>query len=220
MSSRFFLYLPLKYLLLILFNLMEDELTILEQISFTPNKNLNLLDLGCGDCSFLFEFYNNYNGTFNEIHAVDSGKDYNKTEGLVSNQDLFQRYNGNCNLEEKKILTQNVMFYYEDEVTTFLDQVNTSYDIIIMRNLLHCLESKETAISIINKTIKHLSENGFLYILIATPSFANKKKETEFGPRWGATIKDLTDWCIPLKTIYNETIENNWNQLLLKKTNY
>ena len=191
-----------------------EDFKIFKQISFRPGHKLKLLDLGCGDCQFLFDFYSFYNQSFYKINAVDSGKDFGRTEDLESGEDLFKKYEGNCEIVDKKNLTPGIMYYHKSEVSDFLKTNGLSYDIILMKNFLHCLDNKTEAISVIQNCIPRLSKNGFLYIQIATPSFAEKKAGSEFGPKWGCLLNEVIEWCKPLNLEHSFTTDKKWHHLL------
>lgn len=198
---------------------MKSDFEIFTQINFISNEKLNLLDVGCGCCDFLFNIYSFLDKSFNRIDAIDSGKDFDRVEGLESGNDLFKQYNSNCSISNKKDLKPGIMYYHECDVNDFLksNKLNKlSYDIILMRNFLHCLKDKNEATTVIQNCIPKLSKNGFIYIEIATSNFADEKNESEYGPKWGCSLDEIKEWSEPLNLISSSVIDGKWNRLLLK----
>lgn len=196
---------------------MKNDFEIFKKINFISNEKLNLLDVGCGCCDFLFNVYSFLDKSFNRIDAIDSGKDIDRVEGLESGNDLFKKYNGNCSISNKKDLIPGIMYYHESEVNDFLKDNKLSYDIILMRNFLHCLKDKTEATTVIQNCVPKISMNGFIYIEIATSKFAKEKNESEYGPKWGCSVDEVKEWSEPLTLISSSVIDGKWNRLLFKK---
>ncbi len=190
---------------------------IFNWMKFEQGQPLRVLDLGCGDCEFLFDFYHIFDFDYCRIDAIDSYEEGpTRHYELLEPGDLYERYTTPERVSPRKPLKRGVMFFTKMKAYDFLENTDKLYDVIILKEFLHCLKSKKEAKKHIQKSIKNLSDNGYLFISNATDQHTNINDPVR-NPKWGSIEQDVKEW-VKLSPIHNQGVEKmNLNYFLFKK---
>ena len=169
------------------------------------NKNgLQLLDIGCGDCSDMFELYQINSLDFDKLIGIDSEQsDWKERFDLDPNITIDQTYMKYNLGRGKPIKCSGYTFSYiiENEIL-FLSKFNLKVDIILMCNFIHFFKIEEIN-QIISDSYRLLNENGILYVVTANKNHKSGKLKTKL------TLIELQNLLEKFKVIYHNANYNN-----------
>lgn len=169
------------------------------------NKNgLKLLDIGCGDCSDMFELYQLNSLDFDKLIGIDSEHpDWKEFFDLDPNITLDQTYKKYNLGRVKPIKCSGYTFLYinENEIH-FLSKFKLKVDIILMCNFIHFFTIEEIN-QIISDSYRLLNENGILYVVTANNNHESGKLRTKL------TLIELQNLLEKFEVIYQNPNYNN-----------
>lgn len=127
---------------------------------FKQPKKLKVLDIGAGDCSEAFDFYDKSNLEFDSITCVDSGKDvllkpHMEINSLYASTVGYKRNNPN-----------DIFSYVKSDGLDFLLSCNDSFDLIIFSQFLHFFKhTKKENYLFTSRSL--LNAGGIIFIKVA-----------------------------------------------------
>jgi SAM-dependent methyltransferase len=129
------------------------------ELYFENNNGLNILDIGCGNCSEIFNFFDKTKLSINKIICVDSGYDNH----LVLRNEPNALYDGSVGYKRRN---ENMFSYIKEEELMFLENTNENYDLILFSNFLHFFDHEEK-LKFLEQAKFKLNEGGIIYIKAA-----------------------------------------------------
>lgn len=140
---------------------MSDGINNKEEICFfkpflIEYHKINVLDIGCGDGSFLSNVFNSMPEKISKIIGVDN----NESDELELDIDEFL-----ASSEENAKLKDNQIELIKMDGSLFLERLETEQDLIILSNVLH-FEPWDKSRELIKSALKKLSDFGIVYIKV------------------------------------------------------
>jgi hypothetical protein len=125
-------------------------------------KNIKIIDVGCGDCSYIFDIINTKPCLkVKVLKCVDSGFSKDRVPRF---EDIRKEYNssGSYKVDINSIDAE----YLKTDEFKYLKESQEKYDLIVLSQVLHFFK-RDFAIEYLNIAVTKLTDRGIIYICVA-----------------------------------------------------
>lgn len=136
-----------------------------EELSFlypfvSIKRQVELLDVGCGNCILSSNIYNKFFPNIKKIIAID--KDESEDAGLVCDNLVY--HHNSC--ISNKPMQEGSGCFREIDAISYFNKYKDQFDIILFSNILHFFDYKR-AFKMVKSALSLLKSDGFIYIKVA-----------------------------------------------------
>lgn len=145
-------------------------------VAHLPKESgLKVLDLGCGDCAYLYKLYQKIPDNISKMIGIDLGEDEDGEE-IVFNNDFYDNYNSNFH---GRVIPDGIGTFIPMDAELYIKNSEEKFDLIIVSNFVH-LFPWEHSRQLLIRAIDLLSDRGIIFLKVANESHTFNDREDRF----------------------------------------